>query len=73
MRITYKNRKIYLSLMNEEFEKLEKGKPLELNASWLKVIQEDISKCVLEHWSLYEVHDAIEELPCGKRTSKNRK
>ena len=37
-----------------------KGKSVKMDISWLKVLHEDISKCVLAHWSAVEVWDALE-------------
>ena len=37
-----------------------KGRSIPMDISWLKVLHEDISKCVLAHWSAVEVWDALE-------------
>ena len=63
MRITYDNGELNLSMTHEEalnmFIKI-KGKSVKMDISWLKVLHEDISKCVMSHWSAVEVWDALE-------------
>ena len=62
MRITYDNGNLNLSMTHEEAEHVfkNKGKSVKMDISWLKVLHEDISKCVLAHWSAVEVWDALE-------------
>jgi hypothetical protein len=62
MRISYDNGKLNLSLTNEEVDHISsnKGRAVPMDISWLKVLHEDISKCVLAHWSRVEVWDALE-------------
>ena len=62
MRITYDNGKLNLSLTNEEVDHIadNKGRSIPMDISWLKVLHEDISKCVMAHWSKVEVWDALE-------------
>jgi|TARA_B100000900_G_C20236644_1_gene576142 hypothetical protein len=62
MRISYDNGELNLSLTNEEVEHISsnKGKAVKMDISWLKVLHEDISKCVMAHWSKVEVWDALE-------------
>ena len=62
MRISYNNGELNLSMTHDEIEHVykNKGKSVKLDISWLKVLHEDISKCVLAHWSAVEVWDALE-------------
>ena len=62
MSITYDNGKLNLSLTNEEVDDItdNKGRSIPMDISWLKVLHEDISKCVMAHWSKVEVWDALE-------------
>jgi hypothetical protein len=62
MRITYNNGELNLSLTNEEVDHItdNKGRNIPMDISWLKVLHEDISKCVMAHWSAVEVWDALE-------------
>jgi hypothetical protein len=70
MRITYNNGELNLSLTNEEVDHIadNKGRSIPMDISWLKVLHEDISKCVLAHWSAVEVWDASE---AHQKTVKN--
>ena len=70
MRISYDNGKLNLSLTNEEVDHISdnKGRSIPMDISWLKVLHEDISKCVMAHWSRVEVWDALES---HQRTVKN--
>jgi|TARA_E500000318_G_scaffold73311_1_gene67936 hypothetical protein len=51
-RVVYENGKLFLSLTRKELEEAYEniGKPLELDIGNLKVLHEDVSKCVLEYW-----------------------
>jgi|TARA_R100001460_G_scaffold52499_2_gene91366 hypothetical protein len=62
MRITYNNGELNLSMTHDEAEHIykNKGRSISMDISWLKVLHEDISKCVLAHWSRVEVWDALE-------------
>lgn len=62
MRITYESGELNLSLTHEEVDHIykNKGKAVKMDISWLKTLHEDISKCVLAHWSAVEVWDALE-------------
>ena len=62
MRITYDNGELNLSMTHEEAEHVfkNKGTAVKMDISWLKVLHEDISKCVMSHWSAVEVWDALE-------------
>ncbi len=76
MRITYDNGNLNLSMTHEEAEHVfkNKGKSVKMDISWLKVLHEDISKCVLAHWSAVEVWDALEShQKVINNTSKERK
>ena len=76
MRITYDNGELNLSMTHEEAEHVfkNKGKSVKMDISWLKVLHEDISKCVLAHWSAVEVWDALEShQKVINNTSKERK
>lgn len=76
MRITYNNGELNLSMTHNEAEYIykNKGRSVKMDISWLKVLHEDISKCVLAHWSAVEVWDALEShQKTLKSTSKTKK
>ena len=76
MRITYQNGELLLSLTRDEVDYVSKNKgtPVKMDIKMLKVLHEDISKAVLNHWSNVEVWDAIEEhLKSHKNKSKSKK
>jgi hypothetical protein len=76
MRITYNNGELNLSMTHDEAEHVykNKGRSVKMDISWLKVLHEDISKCVLAHWSAVEVWDALEShQKTLKSTSKIKK
>ena len=76
MRITYNNGELNLSMTHEEAEHVyeNKGKSVKMDISWLKVLHEDISKCVMAHWSRVEVWDALESHQrTVKSMTKNKK
>ena len=76
MRITYINGELNLSMTRDEAEHVykNKGRSVKMDISWLKVLHEDISKCVLAHWSAVEVWDALEShQKTLKSTSKIKK
>ena len=76
MRIMYQNGELLLSLTRDEVDHVNKNKgtPVKMDIKMLKVLHEDISKAVLNHWSNIEVWDAIEEhLKSHKNTSKSKK
>jgi len=76
MRITYNNGELNLSMTHDEAEHVykNKGRSVKMDISWLKVLHEDISKCVLAHWSAVEVWDALEShQKTLKSTSKKKK
>ena len=76
MRIMYQSGEVYLSLTGEEIDHLyeNKGKPVPIGVRTLKVLHEDVSKAVLNHWSNVEVWDAIEDhLESQKSKSKLEK
>jgi len=62
MRIVYQSGELYISLTHAEVDHIveNKGKPTKVDISWLKILHEDISKCVMAHWSAVEVWDALE-------------
>lgn len=76
MRITYNNGELNLSMTHDEAEYVykNKGRSVKMDISWLKVLHEDISKCVLAHWSAVEVWDALEShQKTLKSTGKSKK
>jgi len=76
MRVMYQSGEVYLSLTGDEVDFLykNKGKPVPIGVRTLKVLHEDVSKAVLNHWSNVEVWDAIEDhLQSHKSTSKLKK
>lgn len=63
MRIMYQNGEVFLSLTRDEVDHIyeNKGKPVPIGVRTLKVLHEDVSKAVLNHWSNVEVWEAIED------------
>jgi len=63
-RVVYENGKLFLSLTRAEVEKAYKdiGRPLEIDIGQLKVLHEDVSKCVSQHWSEIQVHEELSYL-----------
>ena len=63
-RVVYENGKLFLSLTRAEVEKAYQniGKPLELDIGNLKVLHEDVSKCVSQHWSEIQVYEELSYL-----------
>ena len=73
MRITYQDGKLFVSLNDEEVDTFYKNKhkTVEIPIGFLKVLHEDISKCVMAHWSKVEVWDALESHQKTVRKSKD--
>jgi hypothetical protein len=63
-RLSYQNGKLYLSLTRKECQEAYDniGRPLELDIGQIKVLHEDISKIVAEHWSKIEVEQELSYL-----------
>ena len=59
MRIVYQSGELYVSFTHAEVDHIveNRGKPAKMDISWLKTLHEDISKCVMAHWSAVEVWD----------------
>jgi hypothetical protein len=57
MRICYQGGKLYLSLTRNEVKEANEnvGMPLQLDIGNLKVLHEDISQAVLQHWNQVDV------------------
>lgn len=64
MRISYQDGKIYLSLTRAEIQQAldNIGSPIEMPIGQLKVLHEDISKAVLQHWTKVEVKNEVHRL-----------
>ena len=62
MRISYQDGKLYLSLTRSEVEQVSDniGSPIEMPIGQLKVLHEDISKAVLQHWTKVKVKREVE-------------
>jgi len=62
MRISYQDGKLYLSLTRSEVEQVSDniGSPIEIPIGQLKVLHEDISKAVLQHWTKVNVKREVE-------------
>jgi len=62
MRISYQDGKLYLSLTRSEVEQVSDniGSPIEMPIGQLKVLHEDISKAVLQHWTKVNVKREVE-------------
>ena len=71
-RVVYENGKLFLSLTRAEVEEAYQniGRPLELDIGNLKVLHEDVSKCVSQHWSEIEVHEELSYLRKQKIVKK---
>ena len=63
-RVVYENGKLFLSLTRAEVEKAYQniGRPLEIDIGNLKVLHEDVSKCVSQHWSEIQVYEELSYL-----------
>lgn len=72
MRITYQNGKLYLSLTRKEVEEVNEsiGTPIPIDIGYLKVLHEDISKAVLQHWTKVEVVREVMRLTPTKKKEK---
>ena len=64
MRVSYQDGKIYLSLTRAEVQQASDniGNPIEIPIGQLKVLHEDISKAVLQHWTKVEVKNEVHKL-----------
>lgn len=62
MRIIYQSGELKLSLTKQEIDHVVEntGTPVTMDIKMLKVLHEDISKAVLNHWSNVEVWEALE-------------
>jgi|TARA_A100001015_G_scaffold270546_1_gene323202 hypothetical protein len=63
-RVVYENGKLFLSLTRAEVEEAYQniGRPLEIDIGQLKVLHEDVSKCVSQHWSQIQVYEELSYL-----------
>ena len=68
MRISYQDGRLFLSMTKSEIEYVHEntGMAVEIPIGNLKVLHEDISKAVLQHWTTIEVKQEVERL---KRTA----
>ena len=76
MRIVYQSGELYVSFTHAEVDHIveNRGKPAKMDIRWLKTLHEDISKCVMAHWSAVEVWDALEShQKTVKDTTKEKK
>ena len=57
MRITYQDGKLFLSMTKSEVNYVHEniGRAVEIPIGELKILHEDISKAVLQHWTKVEV------------------
>lgn len=64
MRIVYQNGKLFVSLTRAEVQQASDniGSPIEMPIGQLKVLHEDISKAVLQHWTKVEVKNEVHRL-----------
>jgi len=62
MRIVYQNGKLFVSLTRSEVQQASDniGSPIEVPIGQLKVLHEDISQAVLQHWTKVEVKREVE-------------
>ena len=63
MRVTYQDGKLFLSLTRSEVEKVQEdlGKPIELDIGNLSILQEDISKCVVQYLRYIQMKKELSE------------
>jgi hypothetical protein len=63
MRVTYQDGKLFLSLTRSEVEQVQKdlGKPIELDIGNLSILQEDISKCVVQYLRYIQMKKELSE------------
>jgi len=50
MRLSYQDGKFYCTFTDDEHDKMEKHKPLELNLGLIKVLHDDISLVSSQQW-----------------------
>jgi len=62
MRITYQDGKLFLSMTKSEVNYVHEniGMSVEIPIGELKILHEDISKAVLQHWTQVEVKREVE-------------
>ena len=76
LRICYQDGAVTLHLTKEECQRAYDniGAPIEIPIGSLKVLQEDIHKAAMAHWSKVEVYKAVEEHQLSyNRKSKKKK
>ena len=63
MRVTYQDGKIYLSLTRSEVKQVHEneGRPVELDIGHLSMIQEDVSKCVVQYLRYVQMKKELSE------------
>ena len=64
MRISYQDGRLFLSMTKSEIEYVHEniGMAVEIPIGNLKVLHEDISKAVLQHWTKVEVKNEVHKL-----------
>ena len=63
MRVTYQDGKIYLSLTRSEVKQVHEneGRPVELDIGHLSMLQEDVSKCVVQYLRYIQMKKELSE------------
>lgn len=63
MRVTYQDGKIYLSLTRSEVKQVHEneGRPVELDIGHLSMLQEDVSKCVVQYLRYVQMKKELSE------------
>jgi len=70
MRVVYQDKKLYISFTDEEVDKIYNNKhsPIEVSIGYLKVLHQDVSQAVLQHWEDVEVPREVNNLQkCTKK------
>jgi hypothetical protein len=70
MRVVYQDKKLYISFTDEEVDKIHNNKhsPIEVSIGYLKVLHQDVSQAVLQHWENVEVPREVNNLQkCTKK------
>jgi len=63
MRVTYQDGKLYLSLTRSEVKQVhdDVGRPVELDIGNLSILQEDVSKCVVQYLRYVQMKKELSE------------
>jgi|TARA_R100000781_G_C4055648_1_gene119276 hypothetical protein len=68
MRLVYQNKKLYCSFTGDEFDRMERGKPLLLDHGYIKVLHNDVVDISTSAWR--DDVEKIAELESKKNKGK---